>query len=410
MKARTTSRLAWTLFVLAALLFAWGLLIALSSTPTFMPLSVHVQAWAIALLGIVFLTFAAVGAFLGTRVPANAVGWLFLSIGMCVCLALASLVYVETTLPGRPWAELLSDLSSVAVFPQIVFVLLLFPDGKLPSPRWRVVAWAGAVTAVAFVVGVLFTPYAPPDRVFPNPLGVESLRGTIFEWAALAWNLLPVTMLAAVASFVVRFRGSAGSRRQQLKWFALASALVAAGFLTWVGLWGVVAQSMLSRSWDATLTTAGIVVFVVCLMALPVASGVAILRYRLYDIDVIINRTLVYGLLSTVLALIYVGGVMGVGGLVRGATGERGNSLVVAASTLAVAAAFRPARSRLQSFIDRRFYRRKYDAIQTLEAFSARLRDEMNLEAMVGELVDVARRTMQPSQVSLWLRDPPRRA
>ncbi|CAN5682931.1 hypothetical protein BH24ACT26_BH24ACT26_01910 [soil metagenome] len=403
MKPRTAARLAWTLFALTAALLAFALVVAMGSTPTFKPLSIQVQVWAIALLGVAFLAFSAVGALVATRSPTNNVGWLFLSLGASVNLALASIAYVETMLPARPWAEWVSDASSVAAFPLIAFVLLLFPDGKLPSPKWRVVAWAGTLTAMAFIVGT-FTPYSPPDRMFSNPIGIETLRGTILEEGALAWALLPVTMLGAVASFVVRFRGSAGQPRQQLKWFALAAGLVAAGFLTWLAAWGAVAWSVLPETWDTILTAVGIVVFVVCLMTLPVASGIAILRHRLYDIDVIINHTLVYGALTAVLSLVYVGGVVGIGGLVRDASGQQDNNVVTAATTLVVAALFRPARARIQGFIDRRFYRQRYDAAQTIETFSARLRDEIDLETLSTELVAVVDDLMQPTNVSLWLR------
>ena len=178
----------------------------------------------------------------------------------------------------------------------------------------------------------------------------------------------------------------------------------AAGFLTWLTAWGEIEVLVLPNTWNTLLTAAGIVVLVLCLMTVPIASGIAILRYRLYDIDLIINRTLVYGALTAVLALVYVGGVVGIGGLVRDATGGQDNSLVTAATTLVVAAVFRPARARIQALVDRRFYRREYDATQTVETFSARLRDEIDLDAMRADLMRIVQETMQPTGVSLWLR------
>ncbi|CAN5644516.1 hypothetical protein BH20ACT21_BH20ACT21_03140 [soil metagenome] len=392
MNAGASMRLAWGLFAVTAVLFGFALVGGLRATPIFSPGSIRVQFWAIALLCVAFMTFSAVGAFVASRSPANAVGWLFISIGACASLALASIAYVQTTFPARPWAEWAADWSGVLVFPQITFVILLFPDGKLPSPKWRVVAWATAVEAVALVIGA-FTPYTS-DAAFSNPAGIEGLRGTILQDGNLGWVLFPVTIVAAAGSFVVRFRASSGQRRQQLKWFALAAGLAAAGFLTQSVTWGG----------TATLVAAGLVVEVICLTAIPIASGIAILRYRLYDIDIIINRALVYASLTAVLALVYVAGVVGIGGVVRELTGQQENDIVIAASTLMVAALFRPARANIQANVDRRFYRSRYDAQLTVEAFSSRLQDEIDLDALAGELVAVVRNTMQPTQVSVWFK------
>jgi hypothetical protein len=401
MKPGTSARLAWSLFAVTAVLFAIGLVGGLRATPTFSPVSLRVHLWAVALLSISFGTFSGVGALVASRTPANAVGWLFVSIGACAGLALASIAYVETTLPARPWAEWAADWSSVLVFPQITLVLLLFPDGKLFSPQWRVVAWATAVETVGLVIGA-FTPYTTEDRAFNNPVGIEGLRGTILEDGDLGWILLPVTIVAAAWSFVVRFRASAGHRRQQLKWFSLAAGLAAAGFLTLVtayaGTW------VIEGPWESTLVAAALVVLVLCLTAVPVASGIAILRYRLYDIDIIINRTLVYASLTAVLVLVYVAATVGIGALLRQLTGQQENDIVVAASTLLVAALFTPARARIQANVDRRFYRSRYDAQRTVEAFSTRLQDQVDLDALAGELVAVVRNTMQPTKVSVWLK------
>ncbi len=403
MKAGTSTRLAWSLFALTAALFGFALVGGLNDTPTFSPVSLRVHLWAVALLCVAFMTFAAVGALVASRNPTNAVGWLFISIGACAGVALASIAYVQTTFPARPWAEWAADWSSVLVFPQITFVLLLFPDGKLLSTKWRVVAWATAVEAVGLVAGA-FTPYTAEGRVFSNPVGIESLRGTILQDGDLGWILLPVTIVAAAGSFVLRFRASTGHRRQQLKWFSLAAGLATTGFLIQMVAWGAAGLAAGNDPWETTVVAVGLVVEVICLTAIPVASGVAILRYRLYDIDIIINRALVYASLTAVLALIYIGASVGIGSLVRKLTGQQENDIVVAASTLLVAALFGPARTRIQANVDRRFYRSRYDARRTVETFSTRLQEEIDLDALSGELVAVVRNTMQPTQVSVWLK------
>ncbi|MDQ3662784.1 MAG: hypothetical protein M3454_17375 [Actinomycetota bacterium] len=406
MKPGASTRLAWSLFAVTAALFGFALVGGLRATPTFSPTGVRVHIWAIVLLSVAFMTFSGVGALMASRNPRNAVGWLFVSIGACTSLALASVAYVETTFPARPWAEWVADWSSVLVFPQITFVLLLFPDGKLPSPRWRVVAWATMVEAVGLVMGS-FTPYTPEDRVFFNPAGIEGLRGTILQDGNLGWVLLPVTIVAAAFSFVVRFRASAGQLRQQLKWFSLAAGLAAAGFLTQLATWGATALADGNNPWESAVVAAGLVVEVLCLTAIPVASGIAILRYHLYDIDIIINRTLVYASLTAVLAFTYIAATVSIGSLVRELTGQQENDIVVAASTLLVAGLFQPARTRIQANVDRRFYRSRFDAQRTVEAFSTRLQDEIDLDALSGELVAVVRNTMQPTQVSVWLKHSP---
>ena len=226
-----------------------------------------------------------------------------------------------------------------------------------------------------------FTPHSPPEYLFTNPVGVESIRGTILQDGNLGWVLLPVAMVAAAASFVVRFRASAGHRRQQLKWFALAATLVAIGFLLQNLAW-LITWRDLSDSWETALVAVPILLLVACFTAIPIASGIAILRYRLYDIDIIINRALVYASLTAVLALVYVAATVGIGSVARELTGQQENDVVVAASTLLVAGLFRPARTRIQGNVDKRFYRSRYDAHRTVEAFSTRLQDEIDLDAL----------------------------
>jgi hypothetical protein len=259
----------------------------------------------------------------------------------------------------------------------VPFLLLLFPTGGLPSRRWRTLAWTAAVAGAVLLALNLF--FESPDEV----------GGTITTMTVAAAFVIFAAVGLSALSLVVRYRRASGVERQQLKWFALAAVVAASslvGQLLGEALWNLL---------DAATTT-----------ALYVAVGVAILRYRLYDIDVLINRTLVYGSLTVLLVATYFGGVVGLQYAFRALTGE-GSTLAVVASTLAIAALFNPLRRRVQGFVDRRFYRRKYDAAKTLEAFGARLREETDLDALSNDVVGVARGTMQPAHVSLWLRPDP---
>ena len=271
-------------------------------------------------------------------------------------------------------------------------VLLLFPDGKPLSRGWRVAVWLSGLAMGLLVFHYAFAPGRLEDSPVINPAGVEGLRSVLRNsWLGWGiWILLGMSVVAGAVSLVLRYRRARGVQRQQLKWLALAAAMVGLGFVFLVGTAG-------DAEWAGAFTA-------ISILLLPVLVGVAILRYRLYDIDTVINRTLVYGSVSAVMALVYIVGVVGVGDVIRQISGQESNQLAVAASTLAVAALFRPARSRLQNLIDRRFYRRKYDAILTVEAFSTRLQEEIDLEALAAELEAVVRHTMQPASVSLWLR------
>ena len=286
------------------------------------------------------------------------------------------------------------------------FVLLLFPDGRPPSRRWRPVAWCLGAALTGLFVSLAFAPgpmVTAGYESLDNPLGIEGLELVLGVAGAISGVLLLAMLVASAASLIVRFRHAGPGERRQLEWVAYSGTLVILAASVSLPLEGVLGD-------DASLAKLAQLASFTSFIAVPVSVAIAILKYRLYDIDVIINRTLVYGTLTAVLASVYVGGVVGVGGLLRDVTGEETNNLVVAASTLVVAALFRPARTGIQAFIDRRFYRRKYDAVRTLETFSARLRDEIDLDAMVGALVGVVGETMQPSHVSLWLRSPARSA
>ena len=345
---------------------------------------------------VVVLAFALVGALVASRLPTNPIGWICLTIGLVMMLGGATDEYSgyalanrAGSLPGGEYAAWLGNWSWIpAVGLMGSFTILLFPTGHLPSRRWRALAWLSGAVLVLASLSEAFSPGKLSEAPnVTNPLGIEYARGTLELVNTVAFLLLPLCFVLSALSMVVRFRRSTGEERQQLKWFAAAAVLLGACFpVVFMVPWGVFEDLV-------TLLFAGP----------PVAIGIAILRYRLYDIDIIINRALVYGSLTAMLVAIYVGSVVGLQAVFRALSGQE-STLAVVASTLAIAALFNPLRRGVQGFVDRRFYRRKYDAAKTLQAFGSRLRDETNLDALSGDLVRVASRTVQPEHVSLWLR------
>jgi len=349
---------------------------------------------------VAFTAFMLVGALIVARRPGNPLGWVFSAAGLLTATGLLAQEYAEYSyltkpglLPGRivaVWYTSWYWYPSMGLM--FVFTLLYFPTGRLLSRRWRILAAVAWASSIAVTIVAMFAPVLQiqdEDKVISNPIGIRAL-GTVEQSNAgsVLFVLFICSLAGALASLVIRFRRSEGEERQQLKWFTYAGALVALLPVTSVlPLPGVTSD----------------LIFAFVLAFLPIATGIAILKYRLYDIDVIINRTLVYGVLTLSLALVYVAGVVVLGGALRSVTGQANNNLAVAASTLGVAALFRPARSRIQSFIDRRFYRRKYDSARTLEAFSARLREEVELRTLTAHLLTAVSDTMQPANVSLWL-------
>jgi hypothetical protein len=340
---------------------------------------------------LVLTALGVIGAVVASRQPRNPVSWIRcvtpLSLGL---LVLGVHAFWSFELAGQAdAAELAAWVSSwvwtPAIFGSFVLFPLLFPTGAPPTARWRPVAWAGAVGCVAMTTGFAFTPGEFEDLPAVNPVGLGDPLGTAAEVAnGLGFLLLVVGTLTAIASIVVRFRRSRGIERQQLKWVTAGAALLP-----------------LSQVPSGDIGYAGLL-----LGALLIAGAVAIamLRYRLYDVDVVINRAVVYGALTATLAACYLGTVLLLQVVLRPLTEE--SNLAIAASTLAVAALFRPARARIQVAVDRRFYRRKYDAARTLERFGTRLRDQVALDNLSGELRAVVAETMQPAHVSLWLRAP----
>jgi hypothetical protein len=398
-RSRSASWLAWGLWLLVVLV--WGLVIGFllaNDGLTTRELAVAVALW------VPFLTFATVGAVILARRPGNRIGWLCWAIGFTFTVSLwgSKQVWVVLADQGRSsaWA-LLPQLGIMAFLGTLLgllpFLVLLFPTGQLLSRRWRPVAWAlGLVLGLYLTAGLLTPGQIPlglPDNP-DNPLGVEAAEGLLRLIQTMAGVAAPVLALAALASVVVRFRSARGEERQQLKWFTF---VVAAELVLLPGL-GSVAEQVAPE-------VGVLVVFPASISLIPLAIGLAVLRYRLYDIDRIINRTLVYGLLTVLLGATYTVSVFGLGQLLSPATGE--SALAVAASTLVVAALFQPARRRVQAAVDRRFNRRRYNAATSIQAFSSRLREQVDLDTLSTELLAVVDQTMEPTRVSLWLRPSP---
>jgi hypothetical protein len=394
--------LAWSLWALTVGLMAFTIVFTV-----LYPLSRDTASNAVNFgIAILFVaTFQTVGALIASRRPENPIGWVFCGMGLALVIAVFTGNYAQYSLvvePGAlPWARTAAWVGNwiwlVALSP-LGFFLLLFPDGRPPSPRWRWIARLQAAALVCWSVSQALVPgpLLNSGYDFPNPYGIEALGGLLEVVGAVSGSLLLVSVLASTFSVIVRFRRSRGDERRQIEWVAYSGALVALVLIVQL----VVEATLPETDLLVEVLNLGLVV---ALTGVPIAAGVAILKYRLYEIDILINRTLVYGSLTALLALVYVGSVIALQYVFRILTGGE-SSLAVVASTLAIAALFSPLRRRLQTLVDRRFYRRKYDSAKTLATFSARLRDETDLDALSGELVSVVRETVQPARVSLWLR------
>jgi hypothetical protein len=344
-----------------------------------------------------------VGAVIVARQPRNRIGWLCCSVGLLIgpaffaqAYAWYALAYRPGSLPGGVAMAWLGDWPwFVALGLVLTFLLLLFPNGRLVSPRWRVVAWAAAAILAMMAVSAAFKPtlHSIESQPLPNPLALPGAQATFELLESVGVLALGLLTILSASSIVVRFRRAHGVERQQLKWVTYATVVS-------VLFWVVFAATDLQHRLPTALEY---VVGAVFVGAVPAAIGIALLRYRLYDIDRLINRTLVYGLLSVVLGLGYAAVVLVLGQQFGGVTRDP-PSWVVAGATLAVAAAFRPARHRIQTAVDRRFNRRRHDAARTMEAFAVRLRDQVDLETLSSELLAVVDLTMEPTAVSLWLR------
>jgi hypothetical protein len=335
------------------------------------------------------------GALIVWRQPTNRYGWVWCLLGLAVAVRGAAFTYefwawyVQPVQPGGFEAAWLGTVTDTLALGLVPLVLALFPDGRPPSPRWRPVVWATVGVAVVWPLATAVAP-GPMIEGTPNPFSwPPGMPAELARWLAIELDW-PFQLLVAVSalSLLARLRHARGRQRQQVKWLAYVAVLLAASLVP-------------QLKWNPIGLVRAVYIATV-LWAIYVAIGIAVLRHRLYDIDRLINRTLVYGLLTAILGLIYAGGVFVVGQLLNPAGGESG--LAVAASTLAVGAVFRPLRRRVQATVDRRFTRRRYDAAKPMEAFSGRLREHVDLETLSTELLAVVDQTMQPTRVSLWLR------
>jgi hypothetical protein len=400
MSTRTAAWLAWSLCVFSLVLTALGLLfLALNRSHPSVPIFEFAFQSTI-----IVASCSTVGVLIASHRPIHPIGWLFGVAGLiggvhllCGEYAIYALLVEDGALPGGRVSAWIVGWLWVPLNQLMVFVVLLFPDGKLPSPRWRPFGWLNGVMAVVGSVAAASLPGPSPwIAAVDNPFGVEGLKDiyNLLDGAleTLSYGVLGVP---AVVSLYFRFRGAGQVERQQIKWFAYAGAVLLSGsILLYAG------PDSLNGMW---IRKVGFALWVIGFVCVPVTIGIAIFKYRLYEIDLLINRTLVYGsLTATLVALYFVGIVLSQRVFVL-LTGQQ-STLAVVASTLAIAALFNPLRRLIQSFVDRRFYRRKYDARKTLEAFSASLREETDLEALTAEVVGVVRETMQPAHVSLWLR------
>jgi hypothetical protein len=394
---RRAAGLAWGLWALAMLGLTVIVWLDQSLRQTGRPELIVLTSTAVApMLGT--LIVATVGALVAGRRPAHPVGWLVLAFGLSLCAAGLTLAYTNDAVAraDAQAAALIAGYVPATIVTAMAcsgFILLLTPTGKPPSPRWRWWVAATAATPVLLLAAVTLLPRPAGRHAQPlsSPLDLQALDGGLLAAYVTAFAVVISAVVVAAASLVLRFRRARGVERQQLRWVALATVLVAVNAAV------DLAALVLGAYWLAPIVGG------LNPPILSAAIGAAILRYRLYDLDRIISRTLAYGLLSVLLGLGYAAVVLGLGRLL-----PEGSSLAVAAATLAVAAVFQPARRRIQRLVDRRFNRRRHDAGQTIAAFSGRLRQEIDLDALTGELLNVAEQTMQPTQASLWLR--PRRA
>jgi len=350
------------------------------------------------------MAFATMGALIGARLPDNRVGWVFCMTGLALGLGTVTYHYADQVLygsakglPGGTVAALLQNFGVPPTFGLLALALMLFPDGHLPSRRW----WPAVVPSLAgaaFVVigyGLRPGPYDVPFETEVNPLGVGGAFVFMDSLTNFGWPLMGFGLLLAAAAMRARLKRAQGLERQQLRWVTLAAAVAGVMILADIASFFL----DIGESNQLRIAALGIGFSVV-----PIAAGVAILRYRLYDIDVVINRALVYGALTAMLAGTYLGSVLLLQLALR--TFTEGSGLAVAASTLATAALFRPLRARTQAVVDRRFFRRKYNSTQTIEEFGARLRDEVNLESLTTDLRNVVTETMQPAHITLWVKGP----
>ena len=409
MSDRTLRRLAWATWWFLAAVLVVGLPIGLArGRPTESTWGSGGAGIEIA-FNVMVLVFPFTGLLILIRAPRNTIGWVLQGVGVAWGVSTLLSIYATYGLvlnPGSlPGADVAAALDEGAWAPWIglmgTFLILLFPDGHLPSPRWRPLAWLSAVTIVVVTVVITLEPgrlEEGPIAEMSNPLGLDAAHVPLLVLLAVFLPLLPLCIVLSAVALVLRFRRSRGFEKQQMKWLATAGSVVALTYLLAM-VWTFLASSAeRPPSWALGLQDAATMSFAL----LPLAIGIAILRHGLFDIDVVIKRTLVYGALTAMLGGVYVGAVLLLQLLLSPLTNQ--SDLAVAGSTLLVAALFRPARARTQSMVDRRFYRRRFDAERTLDAFAGRLRHEVDLGTVGADLRAAVDETVQPTHLSLWLR------
>lgn len=401
MSERGLRRLGWWVFALIAAIYAVALVYGL-----FEPAALGDTPFDAVVFPLLTIASPLVGVLIANRQPRNPIGWILLGVGLAWATSFFLNDYVDYSLrahpgslPGGAVALVLSQSAWIpGIVPMGTFLLMLFPDGRLPSPRWRPLAWASGLAMVVVALVIVLMPGRFADAGYPhvsNPLGLGALK-PVAGPARLTIVLLPICMLGSALAVIVRFRRSRGVERLQMKWLAASAAVV-------LFLPAVAEASAIGTSWGGRDTPLWAVVVqdlaIASVVLIPVSIGFAILRHRLYDIDRIISRALGYAVITAVLVGLYALVVVGIGS----ALGRSDNPVLIAGATLAVAALFGPARRRIQSMIDRRFYRRRYDAERTLAAFSSGLRDEVDLGELRSRLLAVVGETIQPTTVTLWL-------
>jgi len=403
MSIRTAVWLAWFVCALSLALTALSILLIALILSLDAPIFFYWLEPTVVAVG-----YSVIGAIIASRLPNHPIGWICCAIGFTAAVehfsgeyAVYALVAHPDSLAGGNVTLWMSNWVWIVMFGLIVFLLLLFPNGRLPSDRWRPFAWVSAAVSVVGAILAAIAPDSTPGpnseanalRSLPNPFGIEGLPNLQQPVQVL---VLSVGLVAAASLVLVRLRNARGIERQQIKWLIYASAILSGALI----LKDTVFSPLGGTLWGLWV---GYLLVAVGGLGGPIAIGIAMLRYRLYEIDALINRALVYGSLTAMLVGLYLVGIVVLQRFFVLLTGQQ-STLAVVASTLLIAALFAPLRRRIQSFIDRRFYRRKYDARKTLEAFSSKLREETDLEALRGDLVGVVRETMQPAHVSVWLR------
>ncbi|MEZ4767861.1 MAG: hypothetical protein R2844_05480 [Caldilineales bacterium] len=404
MSTKTAARSGWLLAAITLVCLAIAGYLSIRNGPVAQPNSSSNPILNAVVLTL--LAFAIMGALIVARQPGNAIGWIFSVTALLTSVGALADGYAERALVVAPgslhggltmaWLAYLFE--GPLLFSVVIFVLLLFPDGRPLSPRWRWVVGLAVFITIAEMFVMAFIPGPLNNSAFDqftNPFGVSVLAG----WGDQLNHLLSLLTLALIplsmVSLVLRYRRSAGAEREQIKWLASASVLIALALLAGPVIWFTPALSS-TPLWP--------VLFVTAVTLIPVSVGIAILKYRLYDIDLIIRKTLSYAILTALLALVYFGSVVLLQEFVGQVFGVDNSPLAIVISTLVIAALFTPLRRHIQDWIDRRFFRKKYDAQQVLAQFALTARDETDLDALTAELVRVVQETMQPERVTIWLK------